>query len=188
MPRNSAEATTPRYLYPLTVIGLQTGLRTGNLIHLEWRHIDFERSRVLIPPSEVRSGRPIDAPLGVDSIRVIRNLLATARGLEEMPQRILDAAGLPRKGSFPDARRVFYDFRHVRRRAGITPGDIHSLRLTFMRNCAFAGVPLEAAARMADWENLETLREIYYRCVPRVEATPARAGTSIFKRRLPRVG
>ena len=187
MPSSGSSATTPRYLYPLTVIGLQSGLRTGNLIHLEWRHIDFERSRVLIPPSEVRSGRAVDAPLGIDAMRVVRNLLATARALDEMPQRLLEVVGLPMKDSQPDARRVFYDFRRVRRAAGVSPGDIHSLRLTFVRNCAYAGVPLEAAARMADWENLESLRDLYHRSTPRVGAPPASAGTSIFKRRLPRV-
>lgn len=187
MPAGSPEETPPRYLYPLAVIGLQSGLRTGNLIHLEWRHIDFERARVVIPPKEVRSGRALDAPLGVDAMRVIKNLLASARALDAMPQRILEVAGLPIKGSQPDARRVFYDFRHIRRRAGITAGDIHSLRLTFVRNCAFAGVPLESAARMADWENLETLRDLYCRSMPRVGAPPSNTGTSIFKRRLPRV-
>ena len=174
--RDDALGGIPPYLYPLTLIGLQTGLRVGNLLNLEWRHVNFSTMRLVVPPSEVRTGNAFDAPLSIDALGVLHEMILRAKEMDNLPSRVFDLLGLPLKDGLPDARRVFCDFRHVRRRARVRAGDIHSLRLTFVRNCAHAGVPVEAAAKMADWSDVERLSQIYRRLAPKSRLAPKHAG------------
>ena len=37
-----------RYLYPVVLLGISTGARHGEIMGLEWSHIDFERSRAVL--------------------------------------------------------------------------------------------------------------------------------------------
>jgi integrase len=170
----------PTYLYPLTLVALRTGLRLGNLLNLEWRHLDLKTGRILIPGSEVRTGRNLSIPLSVDVLGLLHQLCRQALALPKVPRRVFEAAGLPLRRGAPDARKVLYDFRQARKRAGILAGDFHSLRLSFVRNCAQAGVPIDAARRIADWDDEDQLEEIFREHSPCKPS--ARTGTVVSRR------
>lgn len=36
------------FLYPLVALALRTGMRRGELFHLRWKHVDFERGQILV--------------------------------------------------------------------------------------------------------------------------------------------
>ena len=142
----------PAYLYPLVLLGLRTGLRLGDLLNLEWRHVFLREPRIRIPASEFRTLRDIDVPFDVDVLSFLLKMLRLARRLPALPQRVLDVVGLPSWKGRPDELQILRTFRATRKKAGIRPGDFNSLRLTYLGNCARAGLPLEAALTLCDWE------------------------------------
>ena len=162
----------PKYLHPLVLLALRTGLRLGNLLTLEWRHVDFISCRILIPATEVRSGRNLKVPLSIDALQTLHGLVLKARKCKKMPRRVFAVVRPPARGSRYDKRQVISDFRYARKRARITEGDFKSLRLTFLRNCAHAGVPPQAAAQIADWEDVGTIAEIYREHAPSMVQRP----------------
>jgi integrase len=165
----TASSFPPPYLYPLVLVGLRTGLRFGNLLNLEWRHVDFSNNRIVLSAAQVKTGRPVEVPLSVDACWVLRELLRRGQLMPRFPKRVFDAVNIPLWKGCPDGRQVQLDLRLARKRARLADGDFHSLRLSFLRNCARAGVPAQAAARFADWEDDEQLADIYRRnSAPRI--------------------
>ena len=49
------------YLYPIVLIALTTGSRQGEILNLEWKHIDFENK--LAHLKETKNGDPRSIPL-----------------------------------------------------------------------------------------------------------------------------
>lgn len=172
--------SVPPYLYPAVLVALRTGLRMADVLALRWRHVDLAASRIVLPAAE-RSGsretcgaietgydqrttppREIDVPLAEDACLALD---AIRRGLSSEPDsevRVFAGLGLPLWRGRPDARPVGLAFRAVVKRAGIRDGDFETLRTTFLRNCAFAGVPSADAARLADFDGTEEALERIY--------------------------
>lgn len=163
-PQPLAAQTVPEYLHPLVFLGLRTGLRQDALLGLEWSHIHLYRRRLLIlpRPGSHSHGRPTDVPVSKDVLALLMNLYRHARRLQPVPPRVLDAVGLPLWNDEPHVREVLLAFRTVRRRAAVPEGDFHSLRLTFLWNCACAGIPRVAAARLCDWHEGDDLLDAVY--------------------------
>jgi integrase len=162
-PGRAGEATepSPPYLYPLVLLGLRTGLHMGGILNLEWRHVDLGKERVVIPAHETRTGRPIDAPLHRDASAVLTALARKARDLSGSSRRVFEVVRIPIANGRPDEHKALAAFRKARRLAAIPEGDFGALRRSFIRNCASAGVPMEDAARMCDWDEPELLLETY---------------------------
>lgn len=164
------------YLHDLVLTGLRTGLRLGDLILLQWRHVDLRRQRIVIPRSEVPSAHGVDVALSADVAELFR-ALASAHEDIEPTGRVFEAAGLPLWRGRPDEGAVLMAFRRARRKAGIVEGDFNSLRLTYLRNCARAGIPMEHAALSCDWEGpLDELTQVWESWMPPVR--PETAGKS----------
>jgi len=49
------ESRSP-YLYPIVLIAITTGARQGEILNLEWRHIDFDNKLAYL--KETKNGRP----------------------------------------------------------------------------------------------------------------------------------
>lgn len=158
----AARRSPAAYLHPLILIALRTGLRFGHVLYLEWRHVDFRTRRITIPASEVKHGQELAVPLDSDVFCELEALAIKARGASPViAPRVLAAAGLPLWQGRPDVQAVLCAFRAVRKLSGIPEGDFNSLRLTFARNCASAGVPKEYPALVSDWDDKSLLEKVY---------------------------
>jgi integrase len=147
---------------------LRTGLRLGDLLSLEWRHWDPVLRRIRVPASEVPTGRAIDVPLAKDAAQELDAIQAMSSRSVVVPRNILGALGLPVSEGQPDEQAALLAFAKARRRAGIREGDFFSLRLTYLRNCAMAGVSMAFAVRACDWDgDWSTAVELYERHSPR---------------------
>ncbi|MBI4602460.1 MAG: site-specific integrase [Planctomycetes bacterium] len=151
----------PLYLHPLVLMGLRCGLRLGHVLHLEWRHVDHEARRIRVPACEVKGGRDIDLPVDADVHAALSTLRRRGAALSPAPVRVLDPVGLPLWKGAPDEHAVLHAFRLARKQARIPEGDFNSLRLTFARNCARAGVPMSYVLRVSDWDDPSAVQEVY---------------------------
>jgi integrase len=141
---------------------LRTGLRLEDLLSLQWRHVHLQSQRIHIPAAESSGSREIEVTFDREVLRLLVKALRLAWDLPSMPRRVLDSVGLPLWKGRPAEREIRRLFQVVQRKAGIRRGDFDSLRLTFLRNCAKAGVPPADAERMCDWDGPpEAVRILY---------------------------
>jgi len=160
-PPGSGSPSPPPYLHPLVLLGLRTGLRLGHLLHLEWRHVDLQAGRILIPAGETKSGREIDLPLDRDCRALLTQLAQRAQSHPAVPRRVLDVDGLPLWQGEPDEHAAIQAFRRAGRQAAIPDADFGSVRFTFVYNCAHAGVPMSHVLRVGEWDDPTLLERIY---------------------------
>ena len=97
------------YLKPLIIFAIQTCMRRGEILSLEWKNIDFERSKVLLPST--KNGRSRWVPLS-------SNVTAILRILPHENKRVFPITDV--------AVRQSWD--RLRKRAGLTDLTFHDLR------------------------------------------------------------
>ena len=151
----------PKYLYPLTLLGLRTGMQLATLLNLEWRHVDLPNRRVVLPESEVHRACAVKVPLSIDAFQLLQELREKVDAMVRPPKNVLAILRPPVRAKRYDSRQALIDFRYALKRAGIRDGDFYSLRLSFARNCAETMVPIKEVARVVDWEDLDELVQIY---------------------------
>lgn len=139
----------------LFAIGIYTGLRLGDAVHLEWGAVDLARGFVsLVPGKTARHGTRVRIPLSPVLRRVLEETPAARRRGRVVPG--LAALYDEQQGGMLLVRRVQAVFRAAgietqaatsRRNKDGSPRmavevGFHSLRHTYVSLCANAGVPL----------------------------------------------
>ncbi len=107
------EASSCAYLAPAVRLSLETAMRQGELLNLQWKDIDFKRGLVLLlDPEKLKNKTPRAVPLSGTAIAV----------LQGTPRSITGQV-------FPVARQAAYGaFTRACRRAGIDDFRWHDLR------------------------------------------------------------
>jgi integrase/recombinase XerD len=101
------------------------GLRVSELIHLQWKHIDRERSQILIEQSKGKKDRYVGLSPVLEDI-----LIAYYRRCRVKPVKYVFEAGVP--GEPYSARSAQAVFQQARQKAGIRKEvSFHSLRHSF---------------------------------------------------------
>lgn len=104
-----ADAGRSPYLRPLIVLALETGMRRGELLTLEWKHVDLERRVAHLPLT--KNGDTRDVPLS-------RHAIETLTGLTTSGGKVFNVA--------PNAVRLAWE--RLVRRAGVVDLHFHDLR------------------------------------------------------------
>lgn len=68
----AADAGRVRYLRPLIVLSVETGMRRGGLLSLRWEHIDLGRRVAHLPVT--KNGTSRDVPLSTRAVETLRSL------------------------------------------------------------------------------------------------------------------
>lgn len=110
---------------PVLIVALDTGLRKGELVGLEWPAVDLERRRVVVGPSKNHEGR---------TLRLTDRAWHTLKRLESRSGPVF----LAWDGEPYDAERLRKPFEAAKRRAGIQC-RFHDLRSTFATVMAESG-------------------------------------------------
>ena len=97
------------YLWPLVNIAIETCMRRGEILSLEWKHIDFEKGKALLP--NTKNGRSRWVPLSSSVLQLLETL-------PKESDRVFPITDV--------AVRQAWD--RLRRRAGITDLTFHDLR------------------------------------------------------------
>jgi integrase len=102
-----------RYLKPLVILAIETGMRRGELVGLEWKHVDLERRVAYLPLT--KNGESRDVPLSTRATQTLRELAAHPK---RDPKRVFPVTG--------GAIRLAWE--HLRVRAGTDDIHFHDLR------------------------------------------------------------
>jgi integrase len=118
------------YLRSIVVTALHTGMRLGEILGLEWEHIDLKQRFISITKTKnnERKTIPINDVLYEELNRLPRHLASSYLFCHPDGARIL---------------RIDRSFHRAMRAAGIEEFRFHDLRHTFASHLAIRGVPLE---------------------------------------------
>jgi integrase len=145
-----------------------TGMRSGELCHLEWLDVDFDGGMVHVRCKEghrTKSARNRVIAL----VPAARKLLARLR-LSCPGQYVFQT-----KMGKPIGRRALRAFRRIVRSAGIPHCTTHDLRRTFISHLAMAGVNAAAVQKLAGHSSISTTLKHYTSILPEVlRAAPLR--------------
>ncbi len=70
------------YLYPIVLISITTGARQGEILNLEWKHVDFNNKLAYL--KETKNGRPRSISLSDAVITALRKLYETRNPLKPL--------------------------------------------------------------------------------------------------------
>lgn len=107
----AADAGRVRYLRPLIELAIETGMRRGELLALQWEHINFDARVAHLPMS--KNGFSRDVPLSTRAIATLKGLQTGTRTtvFETAPNTVrLAWSRLTRRVGLKDLR--LHDLRH----------------------------------------------------------------------------
>ncbi|GJE03331.1 integrase [Methylobacterium isbiliense] len=106
----AADAGRVRYLRPLIVLAIETGMRRGELLSLRWEHVDLEQRVAHLPMT--KNGTTRDVPLSTRAVE-------TLRGLQTGESAMVFSVA-------PNAVRLAWE--RLTRRVGLEDLHLHDLR------------------------------------------------------------
>jgi integrase len=118
---------------------LATGLRQGNILHLEWSQVDMLRRHAWIRAGQSKSRRPITVPLNDTAMKVL-----TAQAGKH-PERVFTFHGKPLQKAHNMA------WTDDLQRAGVSDFRWHDLRHTWATWQRRAGTPTHELQRLGGW-------------------------------------
>lgn len=147
--------------YPIWLVALHTGMRSGELFALKWTDVNFEYKEISVNKSWCRRSRSIKGtkngkvrtvPMSNEVHEFLRDLKLSERTEEHVLPRLV---GWDRN----EQARVLKQFLLG---IGIAPVRFHDLRATFATMLLRQGVAAATVMKMGGWQDLETL-QIYLR-------------------------
>lgn len=147
------------------------GLRLGEVLHLTWADVDFERRlvRVVRKPAggvaEAWSPKDKDmriVPLPDEAVNVLTELqLASEEGQAYV---VVNGKG-PSAGERIKRQNITRDFQAIRRRAGVPKCKFHDLRKSYCTNIA-QRTPLHVVQQLAGHADIRTTQRHYLQVQP----------------------
>ena len=135
---------------PLGDVAFVTGWRKGELLSLEWRHVDLEEGWLRLEPGETKNDEGRQFPLGPILRDALEAQCAHKRTIERRTGVVVRALFFYHEGK--KAGEPVKDFRGSWERACKAAGCpqllVHDFRRTAVRNLVRAGVPEPIAMKL----------------------------------------
>ena len=136
----------PPHLAAMTRFSLETGLRQGNVMGLQWSQVDLTRRTAWIHPDQAKARRAIPVPLSATAVIVLREQVG------KHTQNVFTYRGKPVQQVNTKA------WTNALRRAGIRDFRWHDLRHTWASWHVQSGTPLHVLQELGGWESVEMVR------------------------------
>ena len=139
--------------YVITLLGGEAGLRSGEMVALEWRDIDFTK-RLLCVERNVWEGQ-VDSPKG-GRIRYVPMTARLTTALRDMKHLRGPRVLYRRDGQPFSEMAIMLEGRRAARRAEVPWNGPHRLRHTFCSHLAMRGAPARAIQELAGHADITT--------------------------------
>ena len=145
------------WLREIVVFALNTGLRQGELLSLEWNRVDLFRRTILI--HKTKNGKPKTVPLNKNAMDVIAR-----RAKEKVRKLKNDFVFLSSHGTKIDRHNLRRAFNNATRKAEIENFTFHDLRHCFCTKLAQRGVDIYKIAKLAGHEDIRMTQRYSHHC------------------------
>ena len=139
------------YLYPIFYTFLNTGLRLGELLNLQWGDIDFARGKLLVRKKDfwVPKAGEREIPLNDGMVKLLRKIKPSSAHQKDFVY--------PGKNGEVLRRKLRKDLIRIARKAGIEAlTSTHSLRHTFAGHLVMQGVDLPTVQKLLGHSDIQT--------------------------------
>lgn len=122
------------HVTPLVLLALNTGLRRGDLFHLEWRDIDLDRGEInkVIRKTRRKNKKTVCLPLSNESVGILKRWKGQVDSELVFPSPVTGRA----------LDNIDAAWKEILKRAEIARFRFHDLRHTFATRLVEAGVPI----------------------------------------------
>jgi integrase len=148
------------HLADFITLALHTGMRSGELLGLEWRRVDIQQGRILLESIHQKSGKPGVVPLNQTARE---SIIARARF------RAMHCPASPWVFCDRKGRRIASikkGFASAVQRTGIAHCTPHDLRRTFGSWLVQSGVPIQQVARLLRHSDIRVTDRVYAHLQP----------------------
>ena len=143
----------------LMYLALTTGMRLGELTHLEWDEVDLAAGVVTVQNKagwQTKSRRVRQLALTEQAVRILEELRRTAKGPTVFETR----------DGKPLANNIQRRFQAIVKKAGIKHCTMHDLRRTFVSYLAMAGINEAIVQKLAGHASISTTLRHYTHILP----------------------
>lgn len=138
-------AASPAWLREILLFAINTGLRQGEILQLQWPHVDLFRRTITLLEQKNRCKDTL--PVNATALEVLK---ARARARSEGTDYVFFNGAEHRM----DARNLLRAFYVARRKAKLGTFRFHDLRHTFATRLVQAGVDLYAVQKLGRWKTI----------------------------------
>ena len=133
---NACRSSNSQWLAPIVQLAIETAMRQGELLTLEWTNVDLERGVAVL--QDTKNGERRHVPLSTSAIRILKDLLTDETGIMRLPTGRV----------FPlNHDQLTYHWRVAVKAAGLEDLRFHDLRHEAASRLFEKGLnPMEAAA------------------------------------------
>jgi len=138
------------WLHTFCSVGLNTGMRLGEILSLEWEDVDFENGVI-----KIRSDEEFTTKSGRNRVIPFNDYLEGV--LRKAPRHITcPSVVITRNGSPPNQRFAQKEFRQAVERAGLPHFTVHDMRHTFGTTLAANGVGVRDLMALLGHSDIKT--------------------------------
>lgn len=137
-------------LYPIFFTLLNTGMRRGELLNLEWKDVDFDRKRIKIRFKETWEPKTSERniPMNDKLVEVLQEHKKGSRNNLVFPDK---------NGEIIDKNRLRMQLIRIAKQCGFPDvTKLHSLRHTFASHLVMSGVDLPTVKKLMGHSDIET--------------------------------
>lgn len=129
-------------LKTVTIIGINTGMRVGEILNLKWNDIDFENSYITVQESKTGEYR---------KVRMNQIIIDALQRIAKNSEYVFSHSNGDR------VKKVIKGFKLTAERAGIAPSSPHVMRHTFASHLTMLGVDPHTIMELGGWKSLEMI-------------------------------
>ena len=138
-------AVCPEWLEEIVVFALNTGMRQGEILNLQWPMVDLFRKTLTILEQKNK---------GKDTLPLNQNVLAVLKKRAKVRHIQNNFVFYSQNGNKIDARNLIRAFRSALEKAKIEKFRFHDLRHTWATRLIQAGVDIYTVQRLGRWKNI----------------------------------
>jgi integrase len=146
----------PERLSEIVIFALNTGLRQGELLSLQWSRVNFIRKTILIQIT--KSGKPRTIPLNRFALELLK------KKFEEKVRSIQDIVFVNKVGKKMCPSKLRKDFNKVLIKAEIENFKFHDLRHTFATRLAQKGIDIYTIAKLLGHVDIKMTQRYAHHC------------------------
>jgi len=132
--------SSPEYLQNIINVALNTAMREGEILGLQWEWIDFKENIIQLPQTNTKSKKILKVPINEKVRKILLKLKLKTGGYKY----VFESPVVPNK----NISYIYRSFKTACRKANIDKVTFHDLRHTSATRLVEAGVPLHTVSKL----------------------------------------